>query len=48
MLLPQLKGADRIVMADGGSTDDTVAVAVRQAVIAAGAKGRGQQPRAWR
>ncbi|MEP3890645.1 MAG: glycosyltransferase [Hellea sp.] len=42
-LLPQLRGADRIVVADGGSIDDTVAVAVEQAVIAAGAKGRGQQ-----
>jgi len=44
MLLPQLVGkADRIVIADGGSTDDTLAVGVKTAVIAAGADGRGQQ-----
>ena len=43
MLLPQLGDADRIVIADGGSTDGTIAVAVKNAVIAAGAKGRGQQ-----
>lgn len=42
-LLPQLNRADRIVVADGGSIDDTIAVAVTGAVIAAGAKGRGQQ-----
>ena len=43
MLLPQLEGADRIVVADGGSTDNTLNVAAQKAVIAAGAKGRGQQ-----
>jgi len=43
MLLPQLEGSDRIVVADGGSTDDTLNVAVSKAVIAAGAKGRGAQ-----
>lgn len=43
MLLSQLKAADRIVVADGGSTDKTLDVAVQQAVIAAGAKGRGSQ-----
>lgn len=42
-LLPQLKGADRVVVVDGGSVDETIAVAVTRAVIAAGAKGRGQQ-----
>lgn len=43
MLLPQLGDADRIVVADGGSTDQTLNVAVRHAVIASGARGRGQQ-----
>lgn len=43
MLLPQLDGKDRIVVADGGSTDKTLNVAVSKAVIAAGAKGRGSQ-----
>jgi len=43
MLLPQLGAADRIVVADGGSTDNTIAVAAPKALIAAGAKGRGQQ-----
>ena len=43
MRLDQLEGAERIVVADGGSTDNTIDVAVRKAVIAAGAKGRGQQ-----
>lgn len=43
MVLPELDGADRIVVADGGSTDETLAVAVKHAVIAAGAKGRGSQ-----
>jgi len=43
MLLPQLEAADRIVVADGGSTDNTIAVAAPKALIAAGAKGRGQQ-----
>lgn len=42
-VLAQLDGANRIVVADGGSTDRTIKVAVRRAVIAAGAKGRGQQ-----
>ncbi len=43
-LLAQLQGkADRIVVADGGSADGTIAVATRNAFIAAGAKGRGQQ-----
>jgi len=43
MLLPQLEESDRIVVADGGSTDSTIPVAVKKAVIAAGAKGRGSQ-----
>ena len=43
MLMPQLDGSDRIVVADGGSTDGTISVAVKTAVIAAGAKGRGPQ-----
>jgi len=43
MLLPQLDGAERIVVADGGSTDNTITVAVPKTLIAAGAKGRGQQ-----
>ena len=43
MMLPQLKGAERVVVADGGSTDGTLAVAVTSAVIAAGSKGRGAQ-----
>lgn len=43
MLLAQLNGAERIVVADGGSMDGTIDVAVQNAVIAAGAKGRGQQ-----
>jgi len=43
MLLPQLNGADRIVVADGGSEDNTIDVAVTKAVIAAGANGRGNQ-----
>ncbi len=43
-LLAQLQGkADRIVVADGGSTDGTIAIAAPQALIAVGAKGRGQQ-----
>jgi len=41
--LSQLSGADRIVVADGGSTDRTLAVAVQGAVLAMGARGRGQQ-----
>lgn len=41
--LGELKGASRIVVADGGSTDDTLNVAVRKAVLAVGVKGRGQQ-----
>ncbi len=43
MMLPQLEGADRVVVADGGSTDGTIAAAIRGAVIAAGVRGRGQQ-----
>ena len=43
MLLPQLDGNNRVVIADGGSTDETISVAVKKAVIAAGAKGRGSQ-----
>jgi len=43
MLLPQLGNDDRIVVADGGSTDGTLTEAVTKAVIAAGAKGRGSQ-----
>ncbi len=36
--------ADRIIVSDCGSSDDTIACAVKHgAVIAAGAKGRGQQ-----
>lgn len=42
-LLAQLDGVSRIVVADGGSTDGTQKIAVQRAVIAAGAKGRGQQ-----
>jgi len=44
-VLSQLSGqADRIVVSDCGSTDATIACALRHgAVIAAGAKGRGQQ-----
>ncbi len=43
-LLAQLQGkTDRIVVADGGSADGTISVAAPQALIAAGAKGRGQQ-----
>ena len=48
-LLGQLRGrgvdtALPIIIADGGSTDDTLAIALRAgAVIAAGAKGRGVQ-----
>lgn len=43
MVLPQLGAAERIVIADGGSTDGTLAVAVKRGVIAAGARGRGSQ-----
>jgi len=43
MLLPQLHPDDRIVVADGGSIDGTISIAVEKAVIAAGAKGRGAQ-----
>jgi len=43
MLLPQLGSDERIVVADGGSTDGTISVAVKKALIAAGAKGRGAQ-----
>jgi len=43
MLLSQLEGVDRIVIADGGSRDGTHDVAVSAAVIAAGATGRGPQ-----
>lgn len=43
MLLPQIDGDARIVVADGGSTDATLNIAVKKAVIAAGASGRGQQ-----
>ena len=44
-VLRQLSGqVDRIVVSDCGSADDTVACALRHgAIIAAGAKGRGQQ-----
>ena len=41
--MPSIATADRIVVADGGSTDGTIAVAVTSAIIAAGAKGRGPQ-----
>lgn len=41
--LNELVGASRIVVADGGSADNTLNVAVRKAVLAVGAKGRGQQ-----
>ena len=43
MLLEQMDGGDRIVVADGGSRDATLNIAVKKAVIAAGASGRGQQ-----
>lgn len=43
-ILRQLAAADRVVVADGGSTDASVAAAIAGgAVIAMGAKGRGQQ-----
>ncbi|WP_409433396.1 glycosyltransferase [Litorimonas sp. RW-G-Af-16] len=42
--LSELESAARIVVADGGSTDDTIVQAIRGgAIIAAGASGRGQQ-----
>ena len=43
MLMSQLEQADRIVVADGGSTDGTINIAVKGAVLAMGAEGRGQQ-----
>ncbi|WP_298913571.1 glycosyltransferase [uncultured Algimonas sp.] len=42
-LLPQLSG-DRVIVADGGSDDGTLGVALRHgAVLAVGARGRGAQ-----
>lgn len=43
MLFMQLDGNERIVVADGGSTDETISVAVKKGVVAAGARGRGAQ-----
>jgi len=42
-LLPQLKSFSRVVIADGGSTDGTMEYAAKNAIVAIGAKGRGNQ-----
>lgn len=41
--LSQLAGSERVVVADGGSSDGTLNVALQGAVLAMGARGRGQQ-----
>ena len=43
-LLKQIEGVERVVVADGGSEDGTLRVALRAgAVVASGSTGRGQQ-----
>jgi glycosyltransferase involved in cell wall biosynthesis len=42
-LLPKLKVFNRIVVADGGSTDGTMQYAAKNSIVALGANGRGSQ-----